>query len=237
MDRARPERGYVAALLLRAVTAEVGDPARRARSLTVHYLRPPSEGAVDVDVAVERSGRSLSSVTARLEQDGALCAVAVAAVSADRPGVAFCDVTMPEVAPPDELEPPPPERQTIPLSARYDMRWAIGDPPFTGGTVARAGGWIRLVDPEPVDAHVLVALADCWAPPIFSRVAEPLGVPTVDLTVHLLDAPDPVADWCLVEFASRWAGEGFVEEDGRIWSRDGRLLAQARQLAAVLRVG
>lgn len=232
-----PNGGYVAALVLRAVTAEVGDLARHPRSLTVHYLRPPAEGAVDVDVVVERRGRSLSSVTARLSQDGVLCAVAVAALSVDRAGVVVRDESMPDVPPPEAIAPPPADRPTIPLTARYDMRWAIGDPPFTGSTEARAGGWLRLAEPEVVDAHVLVAMADAWVPPIFSKVAEPLAVPTVDLTVHLLDEPHPAEEWVLVEFTTRWAGAGFLEEDGRLWSRDGRLLAQARQLAAVLTFG
>ncbi|MFN8040673.1 MAG: thioesterase family protein [Acidimicrobiales bacterium] len=232
-----PNGGYVAALVLRAITAEVADPERHPRSLTLHYLRPPAEGAVDVDVVVEREGRSLSSVTARLSQDGLLCAVAVAALSVDRQGVVLRDESMPVVPPPEDIAPPPADRPTIPLTARYDMRWAIGDPPFTGGTEARAGGWIRLAEPDVVDAHLLVALADAWVPPIFSKVAEPLAVPTVDLTVHLLDEPHPAEEWVLVEFATRWAGAGFLEEDGRLWSRDGRLLAQARQLAAVLTFG
>ncbi|MGZ4784895.1 MAG: acyl-CoA thioesterase domain-containing protein, partial [Acidimicrobiales bacterium] len=37
-----PNGGYVAALILRAVTAEVADPDRQLRSFTVHYLAPPA---------------------------------------------------------------------------------------------------------------------------------------------------------------------------------------------------
>ena len=63
------------------------------------------------------------------------------------------------------------------------------------------------------------------------------GVPTIDLTIHFrapvpLDgaAPD---DWLLAVFHSHVARHGFVEEDGEIWSRSGRLLAQSRQLAII----
>ena len=68
------------------MTAELDDPAREARSLTCHYLRPPAEGEVRLDVAVERSGRSLSTVTARLSQAGALCVLAVAAFAVELDG-------------------------------------------------------------------------------------------------------------------------------------------------------
>ena len=43
-----------------------------------------------------------------------------------------------------------------------------------------------------------------------------------------------VDDWVLVVFRSTVASDGFIEEDGELWSRDGRLLAQSRQLAVVL---
>jgi acyl-CoA thioesterase len=64
------------------------------------------------------------------------------------------------------------------------------------------------------------------------------GVPTVDLTIHFrcdlrARAARDAHEWLLVVFRSRQAREGFVEEDGEIWSRDGELLAHSRQLAVV----
>ncbi|HEX7668557.1 MAG TPA: acyl-CoA thioesterase domain-containing protein, partial [Polyangiaceae bacterium] len=67
-----PNGGYVAAIVLRALLMEVNDVARAPRSLTLHYLRPPVEGPVDVAVVIERSGRTLTTATARLLQGGKL---------------------------------------------------------------------------------------------------------------------------------------------------------------------
>jgi acyl-CoA thioesterase len=78
-------------------------------------------------------------------------------------------------------------------------------------------------------------MADGWVPAIFGTVSDRLGVPTVDLTVHLRRTPTPENDgWLLVRFRTRVAAEGYLEEDGEIWGRSGQLLAQSRQLAAIL---
>jgi hypothetical protein len=37
-----------------------------------------------------------------------------------------------------------------------------------------------------------------------------------------------------VRFRTTVAAEGYLEEDGEVWSLDGRLLAQSRQLALLL---
>jgi len=60
-------------------------------------------------------------------------------------------------------------------------------------------------------------------------------VPTIDLTVHFRsELPLPGArpdEFHYIEFVSRLGEQGFWEEDGVVWTRAGRVLAQSRQLA------
>lgn len=72
---------------------------------------------------------------------------------------------------------------------------------------------------------------------MFSRLEVPVGVPTVDLTIHFRQAPSGRPDWSLVRFRTLVATAGYLEEDGEVWSSDGRLLAQSRQLAVLLAPG
>lgn len=245
-----PNGGYVAAIVLRAVVAEVvargADPARRRpRSATFHFLRPPSEGPVEVEVTVEREGRSVTEVSARMTQEGRTLVLALVAVAEDRvapvsfdedPGLPALAGGVGVPAPEDvPAEDPDPERD-VPMRAHYDLRWVVGDRPFhpsPAGASARCGGWMRLADPCPVDEVVLVAMSDAWLPPVFSRVDQPLAVPTVDLTVHFRARPGEASGWCFVEFTSPVAAEGYLVEHGRLLDRHGRLLAESRQLAVV----
>ena len=51
-----PLGGYVMAIVMRGLELAVDDPERQARSVTMHFLRPPAAGPVAVSAAVERSG-------------------------------------------------------------------------------------------------------------------------------------------------------------------------------------
>lgn len=230
----RPNGGYVAALLLRAITTEVDDAARPPRSMTVHYLRPPDDGETDIDVTVERAGRSMSTVSARLSQGGRTMALALVALGAGRDGQTYESAPPPDLPPPEECDVMPPPPVPIPIREQIEARHALGPLPFSGGDEAVTGGWMRLVDPEPTDAHVLVQAVDAWIPAYFGVATSHPGIPTVDLTVHFRQAPVAEDDWLLVRFRTRLAAEGYVEEDGEIWDRSGRLLAQSRQLAILV---
>ena len=234
-----PNGGYVAAVVLRALTHAVDDPSRTPRSLTVHFTAPPANGPAQVQTRVERRGRSLTTVSGRLLQEGRLLALAIGAFSRPRETLHFDDSVMPDVKPPGDC---PRMEARIPIHERYEHRPAMGAPPFSGGAEALTGGWIRLAEGErPLDAPLLAAYSDAWPPAVFTRTSgEGLtaGVPTIDLTVHFRSTlPDPAAAanaWTLAMFRSRLVREGFIEEDGELWTPDGQLLAISRQLALLL---
>jgi len=231
-----PNGGYVAAILLRALRAAVADPARLPRSFTVHYTSPPVEGPAEVATQLERVGRTVTTATARLEQGGKLRALALAAFGTPRTGPHFASLARPEVTLPERAEPLA-ATFPIPMRERFESRAVFG-PPGAAAPEAVTGGWIRLrEDPGPVEPELIATYTDAWPPAVFSQVPRSelgSGVPTVDLTVHFRAAwpadLDP-SDFALVVFRSRLARDGFVEEDGEVWTRSGVLLAQSRQLA------
>ncbi|MGB3411550.1 MAG: thioesterase family protein [Microthrixaceae bacterium] len=243
---AGPNGGYVAAIVLRAIVAEVADPNRRPRSITLQYLRPPVEGEVQVEVTIERAGRSVTNVTARLTQEGRTLVLAMASLGVDREAPTSFDESpglplmpdgsrVPAVSEVPAVEVDP--SRDIPMRQHYDLRWVLGHRPFSGDlpvdATARSGGWIRPAEDEPIDEVVLAAMSDAWMPPIFSRIAEPLAVPTIDLTIHFRGLPTDPLDYCFALFDSPLARDGYLVEHGRIYSSDGRLLIESRQLAVV----
>ncbi len=234
-----PNGGYIAALLARAMRAGVDDPAKHARSLTVHYQAPADEGPAQIEVHTERSGRTVHFLGARLMQGPRLIATAsgaFATVNADSP--AFADPSFPDFPAPETISSPPPGPVSVPMRERYDMRHVMGAPWEGPQRTAETGGWIRLREARPYDSILVAALSDAWYPAVFTRLATPMGVPTIDLTVHIRSVgalqrmkPD---DWLAVRFRTTVAAEGFLEEDGGLWAPDGTLIAHSRQLGLLL---
>jgi acyl-CoA thioesterase len=230
-----PNGGYLAAIVLRAMIAELDDGARDARSLTCHYLRPPAEGPLRIEVAIERTGRSTSTLSARMLQDGRLCMLAVAAFARDVPGPAEYAAAAPAAPPPEDV-PPLGDDLGLAMVRRFEVRPVLGPPPFTGGDEdALTGGWLRFAEPRQLDAVALAMYADAWMPSPWVRLREPVAAPTLDLTIHFR-APRAAravgpAEPVFAELRSTTAAGGFFEEDGRLWSREGVLLAHSRQLA------
>jgi acyl-CoA thioesterase len=233
-----PHGGYLAALILRALTAELDDASRPVRSLTIHFTSPSQEGSIEISCAIERKGKRMSFVSARVTQEGKLVALALATFSMASDGLAYEDAAMPDVGSPEEGLPVAANPQVPPFVKNFDMRWSFGDPPFSGSKKASLGGWIRLAAPEIADAPLIATYMDAWAPAVLPVATELYVCPTIDLTIHfrsdfpLEDATE--SDFYLGRFSTSLARDGFFEEDGELWAADGRLIAQSRQLALTI---
>lgn len=229
---AGPNGGYLAAIVVRALQAEV--PGRPLRSLTVHYLRAPEAGEGRVTVAVERAGRSVTFAGARCEQGGRPFALAQAVLADDRPGIDLPAPPPPRVLAPENVESRPDSDRAPPFARNLEYRPALGEPLFSGADTALTGGWLALRERCTLDAATLCALCDAWVPAIFATTEGPLAVPTLDLTVHLRAPLPRPGDWVLGRYETLAARDGFLDEEASLWSRDGELLAQSRQLALAL---
>jgi hypothetical protein len=173
-------------------------------------------------------------MSAQMFQDGAEVVQGSATFSGVFSDIAFQDARMPEARPMAECPPIP---KAIPLNSRYDMWRAIGGE-FRQSERALTGGWIRFEEPREPDALMLAAVWDAWPPAVFARAMEARfrgAVPTVEVCV-LFRESFPLAGLAadahlLLRVETLKAQGGIAEESGEIWSPDGRLLAQSRQLA------
>jgi hypothetical protein len=236
-----PHGGYLAAMLLRALTEAVADPLRTPRSLTIHYASAPAPGPAVIHTTIERQGRSLSTLSARLEQEGSIKALALAAFSVPWHAPQAGDLPLPDVAPPDleQRDTPPLFKGAPEFTKQLVMQARVGAMPFIGADhPMEIGGWTALPEPRPLDALSLALFADAWFPPSFIGLSEPAISPTVDLTIHFRQPPPPQAGvldgMCLGIFTTRLLREGFFEEDGVIWAPDGTVLVNSRQLGLIL---
>lgn len=232
-----PLGGYVMAILLRGFELAVGDPERQARSVTMHFMRVPEAGPVTVSAEVEREGRSLSTVTGRIEQGGETLGIGIGAYSKPWEGPLLDDAPMPETAPANDPEAPDDSRGTAeppPFVARLIMRHRFGERPFSSAERGESGGWIGLREERPVDAIAIAVLADAWFPAPWPRLKAFAPAPTIDLTIHFRSPLPALGPLLLGRFNSDYVRDGFFEEDGRLWSPDGTLVAQSRQLGLLL---
>jgi acyl-CoA thioesterase len=241
--------GHLAAILLRGMTLAIDDPAREPRTLTVHFARVPANEEYDVVTKIERTGRTMSNVQARMEQDGKLIAIALSAFATTREtDKDFSDVTMPEVPPADAITQAP-DRPDFPFGHHFDFRPAMGPDfrsphaPLEGdiGQPAEIALWIRTREPQPVDHVVAAQLMDAFAPAVFAKLGTGgggAGVPTVEMTTHFREslpvAAAPDDGWNLGLFRTLTSRGGFIEEDGWLWNESGTLLVQSRQLALLM---
>jgi acyl-CoA thioesterase II len=240
-----PNGGYVAAILLRAAGASTDLPV--PASLAVHYLARGSFEEVQLSVRRLRRTRRAEAVAVSMTQGDRSIAEGLAwFVDRDLPGLAHDVTAMGEVAAPESL-PTMLERQReagIESPFRFwdnlenrPLRW-LADWPPPGPLPPVAEGWFRFAPTatftDPLaDASRLVIVLDTMGWPAATQVhawdwppdRPPAWVaPSLDLYVRFHQAA-PESEQLFARVEAPLAAGPLITTEGRVWSRDGRLLA------------
>lgn len=232
--------GLVAALLYQAMRDRV--PAERVpRSLAITFVGPAAAD-VPIEFAVEvlREGRAVSQVLGRAIQDGQVVALMQGSFGAGREScLAVAAEPAPVAKAVDECQELPYIPGVTPEFTRYlAMRWAFGGMPFSNTPSREMGGWVRLREPEGVEAlneaHLL-ALVDAWPPALLSHLSAPAAGSSLTWTIEFVQPVSALntLDWCLYRAQIEHARDGYGHIAAALWSPGGELLAISRQTVTV----
>lgn len=222
-----PWGGYVAALLTRAITDTV--PELPLISLTIHLLHRLRAGDAEIAVDIEARGSRVGHASARISQDGRAAVVALATLGLNPEDDFVSDFVRPDAPTAEEVRRR--AESSHPYMQHFDVRPTTVIRPWSGESEGTLAGWIRLVEPRPLDLPLLSALPDAWMPGTWARLTRPAGKITVELTIHFrgVIAPNDVG-WWFVRVRTRHVERGFADEECEVWGGDGRFLAQSRQI-------
>jgi acyl-CoA thioesterase len=229
--------GYLLAIGARAMAAALGRPD--PISVTAHYLAPGKPGPVAIDVEVAKQGRTFGTATATVYAGARPLLVALGTFGelSDEPSLQLVDQEPPPMPPPEECVPvEPTDTFPPPFMGRVELRLHPDDATFLAGAPsghALMRGWFRLRDDEVCDTTALLCTVDAFPPTVFNAHLPVAWTPTIELTAHIRARPEP--GWLRCRFATHFLSGGFLEEDGEVWDRADRLVAQSRQLALVPR--
>jgi len=231
-----PNGGYLAAIALRAAGREAA--IARPVAFAGHFLRVADFEAVELEVTALRRGRRSESLRVSMSQAGRPVLEALVRTAAEAPGLAHDVAPRPDVPDPDTL---PSMDELLPPEAPRHAFWRnlesrpldperVGKPP--GPRPPEARQWCRfrpraLFDEPFLDAGRLLLLIDTftWPAAVGPHQPEPaFTAPNLDVCVWFHRA-DPDGEWLLADQVSPVAEAGTMGTVGRVFARDGRLLA------------
>ncbi len=250
--------GQVIAQALLAAEQTV-DPARPAHSLHAYFLRGGSED-FETDYKVERDfdGGSFSNRRVVASQQGRPILNLTASFQKHEEGLHHVDAEMPQVPPPEDLEPEVEVRRRYAEQARPEARHHFLSPrPVEMRAVEgrhwmnpqpappRSHSWFKTVAPLPDDPRIhravlaftsdMTLLGTCALPHGLSWARGEVVSASLDHAVWFHDH-FRADEWLLYATDSPWSGGGRGFNRGRIFTRDGRLVASVAQEGMIRKV-
>jgi acyl-CoA thioesterase len=233
-----PFGGVTAATMLRALIdhpERSGDPL----AITVNFCAPIAQGPFDLDVRLIKANRSSQHWSVELTQNGAdVATFATAVFAARRPSWSHQQAECPSAPPFEQCRSYP--RMSMSWVKQYDMRFIEGRPdlggaPNTTPASAYSKLWIGDQRPRKIDALSLMSMSDAFFGRIFHVRNELVPFGTVSITTYFhTDAADLAAEdisRVLAVADAKVFNKSFQDQNGELWSPNGRLLATTTQIA------
>ena len=149
------------------MTVAVDDPSRALRSFATQFASVPHPGPVDIEVTVERTGKSMTTTSARLSRRDACCRSPTR--RARRLGPASPTTTTSALATPTPARRP---RFASPDGVGHFQNADVRLDPTASCSPADdeawVAAWLRPLEGEPIDAAWLVAMCDLLPPAVFA---------------------------------------------------------------------
>jgi acyl-CoA thioesterase len=202
-------------------------------ALTIDFLKAVSEGDAEAHASVVNSSKSTQFMRVETKQSDTLRASSSVIWSRRRETDHLAAIACPATQAPEGLAPlvlPSPENTWL---QRFDMRHSFGRP-LKRSEQMRSLVWTRFRDDLPLNVHRLVALADASVPRIFYHYSASAPISTLTMSVYFHATSQEIAqinsDFVLIEASSSGGSNGYFDQQVRIWSREGKLLATSSQL-------
>jgi acyl-CoA thioesterase-2 len=229
-----PNGGYMATLALRAAAAEaqIKNPA----SLYCQFLRPARFDRIEARVTVAHSGRRAEAIRVSLLQDDKPVLEGLLRTALPGEGLEHARFRAPEVAPPEglpTLDELLPEGKSFPFWKNIEARVLLTQrfEPKRGAMPPHWLEWYRFrptptFDDPVVDAARALVLIDTlgWPATWLQHPRPKFLAPSLDV-VTFFHANARHSEWLLAEQESPIARGGLVGATGRVFTRDGTLVA------------
>ena len=233
-----PFGGATAATILQALIEHPqrsGDPL----ALTVNFCAPVAQGEFDLDIRLVKANRSSQHWSVEMTQGKAGVATLASAVFAERrPSWSHQPAPFPQATAFEQTLPY--AKMALPWVKQYDFRFVEGEPkinttPRAGPASAYSKLWIGDRVPRKIDALSLMSMSDAFFGRIFHARRELVPFGTVSLTTYFhADAEELAAEdvsRVLAVADAKIFHKSYGDQNGELWSPNGRLLATTTQIA------
>ena len=222
--------GPVVALLTRAITERVNDPAFRLTRLTTDLFRPVPYAPMRVETEVLRDGRRVKAVRASLIADATEVTQAHGLMLATRddaePGLDVLSRTPPF---PAQLDPPEEGRGERSIAYASNVEWRRVT---QWGADKPAISWMRvpmnLLPGDPLSPTERAAAVSDFVNPLANMAG---GAPYINADITLYLHRPPVGEWLCLQVSGRGSADGIATGEAQLHDQQGPV---GRCLAASL---